>query len=169
MRRRRATPRSEGRSGRKRVPDSAWTVGDRNEDHFPIDDVPPDDLPVRDISEDSEEQHPGHTAAITAADLAGRDLADPVQAPSVDTSKPGSILSGINPSILNAALHPEPAVETSSPESQAQYLLPGLGPADTVEPDFGPSRKQALRSHRPRSLSTKNALKAAQIELWPDV
>ena len=178
MRRRRATPRSEGRSGRKRVPDSAWTVGDRNEDHFPIDDVPPDDLPVRDISEDSEEQHPGHTAAITAADLAGRDLADPVQAPSVDTSKPGSILSGINPSILNAALHPEPAVETSSPEPQlkteapepqAQYLLPGLGPADTVEPDLGPSGDQAVRAHRPRSSSTRKALKAAQIELWPDV
>ena len=178
MRRRRATPKSEGRSGGKRAPDSAWTVGDRNEDHYPIDDVPPDDLPVRDISEDLEEQHPGHTAAITAADLAGRDLADPVQAPSVDTPELGSILSGINPSILDAALHHEPAVETSSPEPQlkteapepqAQYLLPGLGPADTVEPDLGPSRKQALRSHRPRSLSTKNALKAAQIELWPDV
>ena len=178
MRRRRATPRSEGRISRKRVPGSALTVGDRNEDDFPIDDVPPDDLPVRDIGEDLEEQQPGHTAAITAADLAGRDLADPVQASSADTPEPGSILSGLSPSISNAALHPGPAAETSSPdprlksetqEPQDQYLLPGLGPADIVEPDPGPSRKQALRSHRPRSSSTEKALKVAQIELWPDV
>jgi hypothetical protein len=178
MRCRRATLRSQGRSGRKGGPDSAWTDGDRNENCFPIDDIPPDDLPVRDISEDSEEQHPGHTAAITAADLADRDLAGPVQAPSADTPEPGSILSGLNPSILNAALHPEPAAETSSPdprlkseaqEPQDQYLLPGLGPADTVEPDLGLRGKQAMRAYRPRSSPTNNALKAAQIELWPDV
>ena len=179
MRRRRAAPRSQGRrSGRKGSPDSAWTHGDRNDNYFPIDDIPPDDLPVRDIGEDLEEQHPGHTAAITAADLASRDLAGPVQAASADTSEPGSILSGLNPSILNAALHPGPAAETSSPdprlkseaqEPQDQYLLPGLGPADTVEPDLGLRGKQAMRAYRPRSSPTNNALKAAQIELWPDV
>src|SRR4051812_39977322 len=137
MPRRRASPKVEGKSGRSKLAQAASAAGNYDgESDFPIDDLPPDDLPVRDIAEDQDEQHPAHSMAIRAADLAGRDLADPVHNPSADSPEPGTTLAGRdladpvhNPSAdspepgttlsgggqptSSAALRPESAAETS--------------------------------------------------------
>ena len=175
MPRRRASPKVEGKRGRSKVAQAAPAAGSYDgESDFPIDDLPPDDLPVRDIAE---EQHPAHSMGIRAADLAGRDLADPVHDPSADSPEPGTTLSGNGQPTSSAALRPEPAVETSAPDPQpkaeasklqAQYLLPGFGSGNSVEPGVDPGGKQAMRPRRPRGSTTKRALSFAQIELWPD-
>ena len=55
MRRRRATPRSTGRTGWTSVPVYSGTGRAFDDYEFPIDDLPPDDLPVRDINDDLDE------------------------------------------------------------------------------------------------------------------
>jgi hypothetical protein len=178
MPRRRASPKVEGKSGRSKLAQAASAAGPYDgESNFPIDDLPPDDLPVRDIAEDQEEWRPAHSMAIRAADLAGRDLADPVHVPNTDSPEPRTTLSGSGQPTSSAALRPEPAVETSAPDPQpeadpstlqAQYLLPGFGSGNSVEAQLDPGGKQAMRPRRPRGSTTKRALSFAQIELWPD-
>jgi hypothetical protein len=178
MPRRRASPKVEGKSRRSTLAQAASAAGRYDgESDFPIDDLPPDDLPVRDIAEDQEEWRPAHSMAIRAADLAGRDLADPVHDPSADSPEPGTTLSGNGQPTSSAALRPEPAIETSAPDLQpkaeasmlqTQYLLPGFGSGNSVEPGVDPGGKQAMRPRRPRGSTTKRALSFAQIELWPD-
>ena len=176
MPRRRASPKVEGKSGRSKLAQAASAAGPYDgESNFPIDDLPPDDLPVRDIAEDQEEWRPAHSMAIRAADLAGRDLADPVHVPNTDSPEPRTTLSGSGQPTSSAALRPEPAVETSAPDPQpeadpstlqAQYLLPGFGSGNSVEAQLDPGGKQAMRPRRPRGSTTKRALSFAQIELW---
>ena len=175
MPRRRASPKVEGKRGRSKVAQAAPAAGSYDgESDFPIDDLPPDDLPVRDIAE---EQHPAHSMGIRAADQAGRDLADPVHSPNADSPEPVATLSGSGQPNSSAALRPEPAVETSAPDPQpkaeasklqAQYLLPGFGSGNSVEPGLDAGRKHAVRARRPPGSLAKTTLKAAQIELWPD-
>ena len=51
MRRRRAPPKVEGQSGRRKVAHAASAAETYDgENDFPLDDLPPDDLPVRDIT-----------------------------------------------------------------------------------------------------------------------
>src|SRR4051812_38441735 len=178
MPRRRASPKVEGKSRRSKLAQAASAAGPYDgESDFPIDDLPPDDLPVRDITEDQDEQHPAHSMAIWAADQAGRDLADPVHSPNADSPEPETTLSGNGQPTSSAALRPEPAVEILAPDSQhkaeasklqAQYLLPGFGSGNSVEPGLDLSGMQAVRPRRPPGSSTKRTLKVAQIELWPD-
>ena len=172
MPRRRASPKVEGKSGRSKLAQAASAAGPYDgESNFPIDDLPPDDLPVRDIAEDQEEWRPAHSMAIRAADLAGRDLADPVHVPNTDSPEPRTTLSGSGQPTSSAALRPEPAVETSAPDPQpeadpstlqAQYLLPGFGSGNSVEAQLDPGGKQAMRPRRPRGSTTKRALSFAQ-------
>jgi hypothetical protein len=178
MPRRRASPKVEGRSGRRKLAQAASASRSYDgENDFPVDDLPPDDLPVRDISEDQEGQHPPHNVAITAADLTNRDFADPSPGPSADDPGPVNLQSGGGHPTLSAALQHEPVFGTPSPapqpkaeasKLQAQYPLPGLGSDNSVEPELGPGGKRVVRPRRPRGASAKGTLKAAQIELWPD-
>ena len=160
MPRRRASPKVEGKRGRSKVAQAASAAGSCDgESDFPIDDLPPDDFPVRDIAEDQHEQHPAHSMAIRAADQAGRDLADPVHDLSADSPEPGTTLSGSGQPTSSAALRPESAAETSAPDPQlkaeastlqAQYLLPGFGSGNSVEAQLDPSGKgHALSSTTP--------------------
>jgi hypothetical protein len=77
---------------------------------------------------------------------------------------------------LRAALQDETAGETSSldphpragaEEALSQYTLPGLGSEDGFEAQLDLGKKKPARPRQPRSSSSK-AMKAAQIELWPD-
>jgi len=68
MRRRRATPRSTGRAGRSSVPPYSGTGRAFEDSEFPIDDLPPEDLPVRDITDDLDEPHLAPNVAIQAVD-----------------------------------------------------------------------------------------------------
>ena len=176
MRRRRVPPKVEGQSGRRKVAQAASAAETYDgENDFPLDDLPPDDLPVRDIIEDQEEQHPGH---ITAANQARRDLADPVHSPNADSPEPVNLRSGGDHLTLSAALLHEPIVEASSPnpqpkpdaaQPQTQYLFPELLSDDLLEArPRRRGRNHAVHSRRPRGSSSTSALKAAQIELWPD-
>jgi hypothetical protein len=177
MRSHRAPPRVKGKSSRKRVLDAAPMVGADDGDDFPIDDLPPDDLPVREITEDQEQRHPAHNVAITAADQAGRGLADPTFGPSAGNLEPGSILSGSNHPPPRTAQHHEPVAEASAPGPQpkadaaelpTQYLFLDLVSDDPVKARLGLGGKQAVGLRPPRGSPRKRARKAAQIELWPD-
>src|SRR4051812_40788799 len=109
MPRRRASPKVEGKIGSSKLAQAASAAGNYDgENDFPVDDLPPDDLPVRDIAEDQDEQHPAHSMAIRAADLAGRDLADPVHDPSADSPDPVNLRSAGDHLTLSAALLHEP-------------------------------------------------------------
>ncbi len=167
---RRAAPRGEGRSGRKRAPDSLRA--DYGTDDFPADDLTPDDLPVQDIYDDQEKlpsardvggsrgsrHFPGQSSSIPdpsintpvhARDLPGRTESDPSAALVHDVS------FTVSPN------YPEPAPEAPLP--QLQHVLPGLLP----EKDELDS-KQAARSRRSRGSRVKRVLTLSQIELWPD-
>jgi hypothetical protein len=178
MRRRRVPPKVEGQSGRRKLAQAASAARSYDgENDFPLDDLPPDDLPVRDIIEDQEGQHPPHNVAITAADLSNRDFVDHSPGPSADNPGPVNLQSGGGHPTLSAALQHEPVFGTPSPDPrpkaeasklQAQHPLPGLGSDNSVEPGLGPGGKQVVRPRRPRGSSAKRALKAAQIDLWPD-
>jgi len=143
MPRRRASPKVEGKSGRRKLAQAASASRSYDgENDFPVDDLPPDDLPVRDIIKDQEEQHPGHITAIIAANQARRDLADPVHSPNADSPEPVNLRSGGDHLTLSAALLHEPIVEASSPnpqpkpnaaQPQAQYLFPKLLSDDLLE------------------------------------
>jgi hypothetical protein len=175
---RRAPPKVEGQSGRRKLAQAASAARSYDgENDFPVDDLPPDDLPERDISEDQEGQHPPHNVAITAADLTNRDFVDHSPGPSADNPGPVNLQSGGGHPTLSAALQHEPVFGTPSSDPQPkadaeqpqpQYLLPGLGPDNGVEPGLGPGGKQVVRPRRPRGSLAKTTLKAAQIELWPD-
>jgi hypothetical protein len=55
MPRRRASPKVEGQSSRRKLAQADSAAGPYDgESDFPIDDLPPADLPVRDIAEDQE-------------------------------------------------------------------------------------------------------------------
>jgi hypothetical protein len=132
---------------------------------------------VRDINEDQEYLHPAQIVANTAADQVSRGLADPALDPSADTTEPARLLSSCGHPTLSAALQHEPVVEAFSPDTQpaaaagvlqAQYSFPCLMLDAPTEPGLGPGAMQAVRPRQPRSSSTKRALKAAQIKLWPD-
>ena len=176
MRRRRATPRGEGRAGRSSVPPCSGTGRAFDDSDLPIDDLPPDDLPVRDITDDLDEPHPAPNVRIQAVDQGSRDPAEPAPSPEADSAEPIDPPFSADHAPLRAALQDETAGETSSldphpragaEEALSQYTLPGLGSEDGFEAQLDLGKKKPARPRQPRSSSSK-AMKAAQIELWPD-
>src|SRR5215204_2876526 len=176
MRCRRATPRSTGRAGRSSVPPYSGMGRAFEDSEFPIDDLPPEDLPVRDITDDLDEPHLAPNVAIQAVDQGRQDPAEPAHRSEADSAEAIHPPFRADHALLGAALQHEPAGETSSldphpragaEEALSQYTLPGLGSEDALETPLAPGKKKPTRPRRPRSSSSK-ALKAAQIELWPD-
>src|SRR5215213_6565960 len=176
MRRRRATPRSTGRAGRSSVPPYSGTGRAYEDSEFPIDDLPPEDLPVRDITDDLDEPHLAPNVAIQAVDQGSRDPAEPAHSSEADRAESIHPPFRADHALLGAALQHEPAGETSSldphpragaEEALSQYTLPGLGSEDGFEAQLDLGKKKPARPRQPRSSSSKT-MKAAQIELWPD-
>lgn len=178
MRRRRAARRSEGRGSRTTVPDPTSWVVQEDGVAFPIDDLPPEDVPVRDVAEEQEEyERPAHDGEITLPEGPSRTTVYAASDPGTDAPEPaGSVLEGCDPA-LNSVQRLGPATETSSltdqphgdaPLLQAQTVLPGLGLGDPAEMQLNPNRGMFSRSRRTRSSSAKVALRAAQLDLWPD-
>ncbi len=180
MPRRRTAPKRAGRSTGPRALDRIWQVGADGADDFPLDDLPPDDLPVRDVAEEQDEQEPAHQDGITAAaERFSRGAIDPtacVQGLTTNADEP----IGDAPESENQAPNtaqpcelepeaPQPACQPHVAELQeAQAILPGLdlehpadGQSDLSKPTLTPSR-------RPRTVSARQALRAAQLDLWPD-
>jgi hypothetical protein len=168
--RRRATPRDESRSGKKRAPDSLRA--DYETDDFPADDLPPDDLPVQDIHEDWEKLHSARDVGDPAVSRhfpgQGSSIADPCMntpehtrdLPDRTESDPSAVL------VHDACFKVSPNSADAAPEAavaQLQYVLPGLVP---MEDERYP--KQATRSRRSRGSRVKDVLTPSQIELWLD-
>ena len=177
MRSHRAPPRVKGKSSRKRVLDAAPMVGAEMETTFQSMTSRPTIFRCGGITEDQKQRHPAHNVAITAADQAGRGLADPTFGPSAGNLEPGSILSGSNHPPPRTAQHHEPVAEASAPGPQpkadaaelpTQYLFLHLVSDDPVKARLGLGGKQAVGLRPPRGSPRKRARKAAQIELWPD-
>ena len=170
MRRRRARTKS-GQAKPAPAAAAEWDFG--GSDDFPVDEVPPDELPSRDINEDLEDRDPADQAAVTA-DEAVHDQAnsepgigfDPAEAPGVaDRNDPGE------PEAVPAREAADgPVPERSEPEATEQQspdLLPDLFSGDAPLPHEGQGR--AARRRRPQGSGRRAAdAMAAQLELWPD-
>jgi hypothetical protein len=162
-----------GRRPAKARRPSRATLGP-GEDHsgYPIDEIPPDDLPVRDIAED-DQPHPEERAANPAPSRHGR------RAPRSDHEprRPDS-LQGTSKQVAAAPAPPadplpndgsgqvtsEPQAGTDAGSTPAQYQLPGLG--------FGADRERSAgqnkRPRQHRTSSARKALRAMQMDLGLD-
>jgi hypothetical protein len=167
---RRAAPRGEGRSGRKRTPDSLRA--DYVTDAFPADDLPPDDLPVQDIHDDQEKLPSARDVGGSRVSRHFPGQGSSIPDPCMNTPEHARDLPGRTESDPSAALvhdasftafpnNAEPAPEAPLP--QLQYVLPGLAPEEDER-----DAEQAARSRRSRGSRVKRALTLCQIELWPD-
>jgi hypothetical protein len=161
-------------SRRRRTSGFDATASDVGDD-FPHDDFAPDDLPVRDVSEDQDELQP-------APHVRTRGPGRPVDA--LHKAFGGSEGEGVAPapahigepasnSAVDEELSPEVGARTSQVEvghskQPVQGYLPGLVPdkAAGFEPGF--RETQALRSRGRRAPARVRVPKAAQMELWPD-
>ena len=137
-----------------------------------IDEIPPDDLPVRDIAED-DERHPAERAANPApgrhdrrASRSGhqRRRSDSLEGTSTPVMAAPALPAGPLPNDGSGQVTSQPQAGTDSGSAPAQYLLPGLG--------FGADHERgAGEPKRPRQHSTssnRKALRAMQMELWLD-
>jgi hypothetical protein len=176
MRRRRAMPRSTGRTGRTSVPAHSGLRQAFDDSDYPIDDLPPDDLPVRDLTADLDEPHSAHVDSISADDQGGRDPADPAYGLEARSAEPNDPRSNADHGPFKADLQHERAGERSTldlhpkagaEEAHTQYSLPGLGLENAVETQLDPGKTTSKRPRQPCGLS-KRKLKPTQIELWPD-
>jgi len=144
------------------------------EDHggYPIDEIPPDDLPVRDIAED-DELHPAERATNfppgrhgRCAPRSGHEFSHPDRIE--DTSKQGTVTPGSPagplPNDGSGQVTSEPQVGTDAGHAPAQYQLPGLASCAKSEPSAG----QPKRPRQHRTSSNTKALRAMQMELWSD-
>ncbi len=174
MRRRRVTPRGTGRTGSASVPAHPGLSQAFDESYFPVDDLPPDDLPVRDITADLDEPYPADVSVTRVVDQAGGDPADPAHGTESAGSNPLNPRSSADHGPFGAAPQHEPADGTSSlapevgaKEAHAQYSLPGLGFENTLEVQPNPGKRKSKRPGQRRG-SPKSTLRPAQIELWPE-
>ena len=142
------------------------------EDHggYSIDEIPPDDLPVRDIAED-DERHPEERAANPAPGRHGRHAPrsghQPKRPDSLEgTSKQGTVIpgspAGSLPNDGSAQVTSEPQPGSDAGSTPAQCQLPGLGS------DLERSAGQPKRPRQHRTSSARKALRAMQMELWLD-
>ena len=144
------------------------------EDHggYPIDEIPPDDLPVRDIAE-VDEPHPAERAVNPApgrhdrrASRSGhqRRCSDSLEGTSTPVMAAPALPAGPLPNDGSGQVTSEPQAGTDAAKAPAQHQLPGLG--------FGADHERgAGEPKRPRQHSTssnRKALRAMQIELWSD-
>ena len=161
-------------SSRRRTSGFAVAVPDTG-DGFPHDDFAPDDLPVRDVSEDREAPQPaprvrtkGRGRPVHASNEAHRSRGGEGVAPApAHFEQPASTSAFGQEPTLEIAV-PTPRVDTDRPKQPVQGCLPGLEPdrATGFEPD---SRgRQALRARGRRPPARDKLSKAAQMELWPD-
>ena len=114
MRRRRATPRGEGRAGRSSVPPYSGTGRAFDDSDLPIDDLPPDDLPVRDITDELDEPHPAPNVTTQAVAQGSRNPAEPAPSPEADSAEPINPPFSADHAPLRAALQDETAGERTS-------------------------------------------------------
>jgi hypothetical protein len=142
------------------------------EDHggYPIDEIPPDDLPVRDIAED-DVRHPAEWAANPAPGRHGgrapRSGRQPKHPDSLEgTSKQGTAAPALPPDTMpndgSGQLASEPQAGADAANAPAQYQLPGLGLGADRERSAG----QPKRPRQHRTSSNRKALRAMQMKLW---
>jgi hypothetical protein len=161
-------------SSKRRTSGSAVPATDIGDD-FPHDDFAPDDLPVRDVSEDREELQPaprirtkGAGRLVHASNEARRSRGGEGAA-----AAPTHIGQQASTSSLGQEPTPEigastPQVEADHPKQLMQGCLPGLEPDKATGFDSSPMGRQAVRP-RGRGAPARDRLsKMAQMELWPD-
>jgi len=144
------------------------------EDHggYPIDEIPPDDLPVRDIAED-DERHPAERAANPTPGRYGRRAPrsghEPKHPDSLEVpSKKGTVIpaspADLLPNDESAQVTSEPQAGTDAANAPAQHQLPGLGSGTDRERSTG----QPKRPSQHRTSSKRKVLRAMQMELSLD-
>jgi hypothetical protein len=169
MKRRRAASSGQTRIGRALA--SAFSSRDEGADEG-AHDAAPNDLPVRDVRDDEDEPRSTYKVAGESRAEPERQQADgpplpahgntgtsePVGAPSLSSTQDERVGADLQP--------PGPLTEAEAGEPHPQHQLPGLEAAATANPHDASKRtgRSSLRQRRSRKL----ALKAAQLELWPD-
>ncbi len=126
-------------------------------DDFPVDDVPPDDGPVRNIAE----ERAGFDPVPAEAELLEGPVHDPASEALTDVvnaarAEPGRVSS----STQGPALPQEP-------EPPRQTTLPGLEPDEPAAPP-DPATARETRPRRPRASPRPRRAASSQMELWPD-
>jgi hypothetical protein len=143
-------------------------------DDYLLDGIAPDDLPVRDIREDEMEWHsPDGPRAEAHVEEQGQSSADAhaVHRGSLEVLEAASENVSSPPPCSDHQPTPEAPVPGQQAEAEpaadlvAQSLLPGLE-ADFLSGHSNASTRMP-RPRRQRAAFNKRALRAAQIELWP--
>lgn len=169
MARGRTTSGAQWTSGRVRSPEGSFSSEQLEGDDYPLDGNAPDDLPVRDIREEED-------AWLSSDEPRAMDLSEPPQRPTDVPAVEADSFNVVGALSALAASPPapderDPAPDVFSPlrhratevaEPTAQSVLPGLEPDARFGQDPAPKRPR-----RPGNRSDKAALRAAQIELWP--
>ncbi len=169
MRRRRATSSTQNKSSRAVAGSfSYWDEGAGDA----FDDAAPDDLPVRDVRDDEDEPRSTHKAGEESLAEPERQQADGlVLQVSSNTGTRETVevppLSSTKNERVGADLRtPGSLLAAEAEELPPQHQLPGLEPDATANPHD--ANRRARRSSLRRNRSEKLALKAAQLELWPN-
>ena len=174
MGRRRTTAKMQQnkRHGQTAPASEGWDDSD-----FPVDDPAPDDLPVRDIA-DEDERNPASGEEVGSAETFARDSVSAASGLERDGGESRSATFGHKyVPAPNGGMHRDPAVGVSASEPLAlpetaeppiQSLFPNFELGDVAAAHVQHDGKQATRPRRPRDLSLKKTLRAAQIEMWPD-
>ena len=174
MLRRRTSSRAQ-RKGRR--PDPGRRTVEYEGNDYPLDTLPPEDLPVRDIAEHEEQRSEEGRAWMEAAEKQG-----PCSAGSASTVRAGvvevvSSASEIEPRLESGLTEheltpeppvPEPQAAPKTCEPPAQPLLPGLECDDSTGPSPSLARKRSTRPFRSQRPPGRPVRASAQIELWPD-
>ncbi len=173
MRGRRVATRDKVRS-RKRTSGFAAAAPNVGDD-FPHDDLAPDDLPVRDVSEDQQEPQPaphvrtkgpGWPVHVFNEGITGRGGESIATAPALIEEQTSTSALGQEPTPELGA--PPPQVEADHPKQLVQGCLPGLEPDHATGFEHSSRGGQTLRSRGRRAPAKDKLLKATQMELWPN-
>jgi len=164
--------RMRRRRAKARKPSQATSGPGEDHGGYPLDEIPPDDLPVRDIAED-DERHPAERAANPDPGRHGRRAPrsgrQPKHPDSLEVpSKKGTVIPASPADLLpndgSAQVTSEPQAGTDAGSTPAQYQLPGLASGADREQSAG----QPKRPRQHRTSSARKALRAMQMELWSD-
>jgi hypothetical protein len=164
--------RMRRRPAKARRPSKATSGPGEDHGGYPIDEIPPDDLPVWDIAAD-DELHPAERAANLAPSRHGRRAPRSGHQPKHPDSLEGTSKqvaaapvspAGAVPNDGSAQVTSEPQAGTVAGSTPAQYQLPGLGSGADRERSAG----QPKRPRQHRTSSNRAALRAMQMKLWSD-
>jgi hypothetical protein len=142
---------------------------------FPYDDFAPDDLPVRDVSEDQDEPQPaprvrtkgpGRPVDALHKAIRGREGEGVAPVPT-HIGEPASN-SAFGQELSSQVGARTSQVDADHPKQPAQGYLPGLELDKAAGFEPGSRGRQALRSRGRRAPARDRVSKAAQMELWPD-